>query len=110
MGFGHQRHCTPGDVYNLGGDKVYSVQEIIDAIRVALRVEFRVEQDQALMRRCDEPVIAGDTSKFRNCTGWAPELALSQTLHDMLEWWRQRSDKRGLSEVTLKSRPSRVSF
>ncbi len=83
-------HCAPGDVYNLGGDKIYSVDELIDGIRAGVRTEFRIEQDPTLMRHCDEPVIAGDTSKFRKCTGWATEIELAQTLGDMLEWWRHR--------------------
>jgi len=81
-------HCTLGDVYNLGGDKVYSVQQIIDAIRAEVRVSFQIQQDPALMRQCDEPIIAGNTSKFRSCTGWAPELGLAETVRDMLDWWR----------------------
>ena len=83
-------HCEAGEVYNLGGDKIYSVQELIDAIRAEMQVAFRVEQDPALMRRCDEPVIAGDTSKFRSCTRWTTEVGLSETLRDMLDWWRRR--------------------
>jgi GDP-4-dehydro-6-deoxy-D-mannose reductase len=83
-------HCAPGDVYNLGGDKVYSVQQIIDAIRAEVHTDFCIEQDPALMRPSDEPVIAGDTSKIRSCTGWKPELNLTETLHDMIDWWRRR--------------------
>jgi hypothetical protein len=49
-----------------------------------------VDQDPALMRGCDEPVIAGDTTRFRSCTGWTPEIDLVGTLQDMLDWWRNR--------------------
>jgi GDP-4-dehydro-6-deoxy-D-mannose reductase len=83
-------HCVAGDVYNLGGDKVYSVQQIIDAIRAEMRVGFQIQQDPVLMRVSDEPVIAGDSSKIRSCTGWKPELGLAETLHDMINWWRDR--------------------
>jgi GDP-4-dehydro-6-deoxy-D-mannose reductase len=102
-------HCAPGDVYNLGGDKIYSVQELIDTIRALARTEFSVEQDPALMRRCDEPVIAGDISKFRSCTGWATELELAQTLRDMLDWWRRRLGAPVSPEAATESRPSEVS-
>ena len=78
----------PGEVYNLGATQHYSVQEIIDAIRGRLKVEFKVEQDPALVRKCDEPVISGDISKFRKCTGWTTEIEIAQTLQDMLDWWR----------------------
>jgi GDP-4-dehydro-6-deoxy-D-mannose reductase len=79
-----------GDVYNVGGNQVYAVHELIQAIRGLVKVRFTIEQDPALVRRCDEPVIAGNTTKFRQCSGWAPELDLFQTLQDMLDWWRNR--------------------
>jgi GDP-4-dehydro-6-deoxy-D-mannose reductase len=82
--------CKAGDVYNLGGEKIFSVQEVIDAIRITARGKFRVEQDPTLIRSCDEPVIAGDISKFRRCTGWTAKVDLTQTLRDMLDWWRYR--------------------
>ena len=79
-----------GEVYNVGADRVYSVQEIVDAIRAKLNVSFEIEQDPQLMRPSDEPVIAGDTSKFRRQCKWAPEIDLDTTLNDMLKWWRQK--------------------
>lgn len=81
-------HCTPGDVYNLGGSAIYAVQEVINIIQTLAKVPFRLEQDPALLRPCDELVIAGDTSKFRACTGWKPEIPLADTVRDMLDWWR----------------------
>jgi GDP-4-dehydro-6-deoxy-D-mannose reductase len=79
-----------GEVYNVGADRVYSVQEIVDAIRAKLKMGFEVEQAPELMRPSDEPVIAGDTNKFRRRCDWAPEIDLDTTLNDMLEWWRTR--------------------
>jgi GDP-4-dehydro-6-deoxy-D-mannose reductase len=82
--------CELGEVYNVGAEYVYSVQEIIDAIRAQLTVNFEVQQDPSLMRASDEPVIAGDTTKFRSRCGWKPEINLTTTLTDMLGWWRRR--------------------
>ncbi len=83
--------CEAGDVYNLGADQHYSVQEIIEAIRARVSVAFRLEQDPQLVRKCDEPVISGDISKFRRRTGWKTEFNLAKTLEDMLNWWRIRT-------------------
>jgi GDP-4-dehydro-6-deoxy-D-mannose reductase len=82
--------CEPGEVYNVGGNEIYSVQEIIDVVRAGVNTEFILQQDPELIRACDEPVIAGDTSKFRQCSGWTPEISLSRTIQDMLNWWRTR--------------------
>lgn len=82
--------CEIGDVYNVGGDAVYSVEEILGVIRTHARTDFRLIQDARLLRPSDEPVIAGDTSKFRAKTGWRPSVPLDQTIQDMLVWWRAR--------------------
>ena len=82
--------CEPGDVYNLGAETHYSVAEIIEAIRQHVKVDFSIQQDPELMRRCDEPIIFGDISKFKSRTGWKTEFMLTRTLQDMLDWWRAR--------------------
>ena len=83
-------HAQAGEVYNLGGDDVFSVQEVIDAIRTQVAFDFEVEQQPELMRSCDELVTAGDNAKFRSRCNWAPKIHLTTTLRDMLEWWRAR--------------------
>ena len=84
--------CTAGDVYNLGANQIYSIQEIIEAIQKEVKQPFVVQEDPLLVRGCDEPVIAGDISKFQQCTGWEPEVSLSRTLKDMVAWWRKKLD------------------
>jgi GDP-4-dehydro-6-deoxy-D-mannose reductase len=83
-------HCKLGEVYNLGGDDGYSVQEVIDAIRNQVTFRFELEQRPELIRSCDERVTAGDNAKFRSCCHWAPQIRLATTLRDMLEWWRSQ--------------------
>jgi GDP-4-dehydro-6-deoxy-D-mannose reductase len=80
--------CELGEVYNLGGDDVYSVQEIIEMIRAQMTTSFKLEQQPELMRACDEPVTTGDNSKFRSRCAWEPRIRLAETLRDMLDWWK----------------------
>jgi len=82
--------CEAGDVYNVGGKAVYSVQEVIDVMSPHVRADFSLERKEALSRHCDEPVIAGDNSKFQDRCAWEPEIDLTRTLRDMLDWWRIR--------------------
>lgn len=84
--------CKAGEVYNVGGDDAHSVQELVEMMRELANLEFTVEQRPNLMRRCDEAVVAGDNTKFRNCCEWMPEIPITTTLRDMLEWWRARLD------------------
>jgi nucleoside-diphosphate-sugar epimerase len=97
-------HCKVGEVYNLGGDDIYSIQEVIEAIRTQVTFRFEVEQRPDLMRSCDEPVTAGDNAKFRSCCAWSPKIRFATTLRDMLEWWRSRltgaASPRSSQEVT----------
>jgi nucleoside-diphosphate-sugar epimerase len=80
--------CKAGDVYNIGADQIFSVQEVIEAIRSQMQVSFTVQQQPDLIRAFDEPIIAGNTGKFRSCCAWTPQIDLAATLRDMLEWWR----------------------
>jgi GDP-4-dehydro-6-deoxy-D-mannose reductase len=102
-------HCEPGDVYNLGGDRIYSIEEVIETIRAHTNRGFAIDQDPALMRGCDEPVIAGDITKFRRCSGWTMEIELARTLRDMLDWWRGQLISASTSDrFVVESRPSEL--
>lgn len=83
-------HCEPGEVYNVGGNWIYSVHELLEKIRALVDVPFEVVEDRTLMRGNDEPVIAGDIQKFQRSTGWKPQIELAGTLQDMVDWWRAR--------------------
>jgi GDP-4-dehydro-6-deoxy-D-mannose reductase len=82
--------CEAGDVYNLGGEQIYAIHEVIETLRAHVNVPFSTKQDPELLRACDEPTIAGDISKFRRCSGWRTEIELVGTLRNMLDWWRHR--------------------
>jgi GDP-4-dehydro-6-deoxy-D-mannose reductase len=78
-----------GEVYNISGEKVYQIEEIIDYLRTMVDFDFEVKQDSRLMRPTDEPVIYGDSSKFKQATGWKQQIPLDKTLKDMLNYWRE---------------------
>ena len=48
----------------------------------------RVEVDFKRLRPVDIPEIRADISKMQDATGWEPEIALDQTVQDMLDYWR----------------------
>lgn len=87
-----------GEVYNLGGERIYSIEEVIETIRGHSRQAFNIKQDPVLMRDCDEAVIAGDIGKFRRRSGWVAGIDLSTTLEDMLDWWRDRLTSVSISD------------
>lgn len=81
--------ATIGEVYNLSGEKVYQIKEIVDILRKLVDFEFSVEVDKKLIRPSDEPIIYGDSEKFKKESGWKQEIPLEKTLKDMLEYWRE---------------------
>ena len=81
----------PGDVYNVSGDRVYQVKEIIPLIEKALAIKLNVQVDQKLLRPSDEPIIFGDSSKLKNDTGWRQQYSLEETVKDMIEYLKLKS-------------------
>lgn len=78
-----------GEVYNVSGENVYAMGDIVEMLRKLVDFKFEVKQDPKLMRPTDEPVIYGDSTKFKKATGWKQKVPIEQTLKDMLQYWRE---------------------
>jgi GDP-4-dehydro-6-deoxy-D-mannose reductase len=78
----------PGEVYNLASGHAQSVQGLLDMLLSYAQVEVRVERDPARYRPVDVPAVYGSAAKFRQQTGWEPQIPFEQTLRDTLEYWR----------------------
>ena len=81
--------CEAGDVYNICSGKAYSIQEVLDRLIELSGVKVKVETDPTRLRPSDVPVLLGDYTKFKDATGWEPEIPYDKTLADMLEYWRE---------------------
>lgn len=81
-------HGDPGEVYNISGQHVYSMQEVVDLVCRLASVGIRIESDTSLFRPTDEPVIWGDSARLTQHTGWVQQIPLEQTIADMLDYWR----------------------
>jgi GDP-4-dehydro-6-deoxy-D-mannose reductase len=80
---------TIGEVYNLSGETVYQIKDIVEILKKLVDFEFSIEIDPKLLRPTDEPIIYGDSSKFKKETLWKQEIPLEKTLKDMLDYWRE---------------------
>ncbi|HCW51747.1 MAG TPA: GDP-mannose 4,6-dehydratase [Clostridiales bacterium] len=83
-------HGEPGEVYVIASGRSYTMREVLDLILEMARVPVEVRVDPGRLRPSDVPVLEGDSSKFRAKTGWAPTIPLSETLSDLLDYWRER--------------------
>lgn len=82
-------HGEEGQVYNLGAERAHSVQEVLDMLLEMGEAEIEVVQDPARLRPTDVPIVVSDCSKFRERTGWRATVSLSDSLHDILNYWRE---------------------
>jgi GDP-4-dehydro-6-deoxy-D-mannose reductase len=79
-----------GQVYNICSEKSYSMQEVLDKLLSLSDATVEVRQDPKRMRPSDVPVLQGDCSRFRDATGWRPEIPFDKTLQDIMDYWRKR--------------------
>lgn len=75
-----------GEVYNISGEKVYEMQEVMKLIEKVFDRKFSTVTDQSLLRPTDEPVIFGDSTKLKNDTGWKQQIDLQKTIVDMVNY------------------------
>ena len=78
----------PGEVYNLGSGKNYSIKEILDTLLSFSSKKISVITDPQKFRAADTPDIVCDNKKLIELTGWQPEISLKKTLQDTLDYWR----------------------
>jgi len=83
-------NCTPGDVYNIASGTTITIRELLDRYLSMSDAKITVETDPARLRPSDVEILWGDYSKFHAATGWKPEIPLEKTMHDILEYWRER--------------------
>ncbi len=84
----------PGAYYNIGGTYHCTVGEMLrHLISLSTRRDIQVETDTARLRPLDADLQVPDTMKFRQHTGWEPEIPFEKTMYDLLDYWRQRLDR-----------------
>lgn len=80
--------CTPGEVYNIGGDQTMTVGEMLEMLKAMASCGIEHRVDPALLRPSDVTLQIPDTGKFRAQTGWKPEISVEKTFEDLLDYFR----------------------
>jgi len=81
----------PGEYYNIGGTYSCTVGDmLIYLISISTLKDIKVETEQVRIRPLDADLQVPDTAKFRNHTGWEPEIPFEKTMQDLLDYWRER--------------------
>ncbi len=92
------KKCTPGEIYNLGGDQVIKVGEFLDVLKKLAKTKIHSEVDPALFRPTDVTLQIPDTSKFEKETGWKSQYSFEDSVEFLLNHCRMRAaaEKRAL--------------
>ena len=82
----------PGEYYNIGGSYSCEVGDTLNTLISYSRIrdQLKVETDPERLRPIDADLQIPDCSKFIAHTGWKPEIPFEKTMHDLLDYWRER--------------------
>ena len=81
----------PGQYYNISGAWSCTIGDMLShLLSLSTCKAIRIETDSDRLRPIDADLQVPDTSKFQKHTGWKPLIPFSQTMSDLLEYWRAR--------------------
>jgi GDP-mannose 4,6-dehydratase len=81
----------PAAYYNIGGTYTCTIGDMLKTLLSMSTVSnIRVETDPERLRPIDADLQVPNTAKFKAVTGWEPEIPFEQTMHDLLQYWRDR--------------------
>jgi GDP-4-dehydro-6-deoxy-D-mannose reductase len=82
---------TPWRPYNVCSGRAYRIADLLDLLVTLSDAHVRIDVDPARLRASDNPLVLGDRRRIGDEIGWTPEIAIEQTLRDLLEYWRHRT-------------------
>ena len=82
----------PGEVYNICSNETMTIKQMLDTLLSfsKLKDRIKIHEDPARLRPSDVVILLGDSSKFRQQTGWSPEIPFTKTMEDLLNYWRKK--------------------
>lgn len=85
----------PGEYYNIGGSYSCKVGDTLNTLLSfsPMKDRIRVETDPERLRPIDADLQIPDCRKFKEHTGWEPEIPYEKTMKDLLNYWRDRVKK-----------------
>lgn len=86
-----------GEYYNIGGSYTCEVGDTLDYLLSlsSMKDSIRIEVDPERLRPIDADLQVPDCRKFKEHSGWEPEIPFEKTMGDLLNYWRDRIKKQG---------------
>lgn len=82
--------CVYGEVYNICSEETVKVGDMLNILLSLSKIKVKIRQEKSRMRPSDVPILLGDCTKFKQITGWKPEITFEKTMEDLLNYWRER--------------------
>jgi GDP-4-dehydro-6-deoxy-D-mannose reductase len=82
-------HAESG-VFNVCSGRATPVSDILSGLAAHSPLELECRTDPSRLRENEVMEIRGSHERLTEVTGWRPEIDLSDTLRDTLNWWRER--------------------
>jgi len=87
------KKCSYGQPYNICSGTGHKIREILDFYTEKIRLRFsnfEVKNKEELMRPSDLPILVGDCRKFKEATGWVPEVNFEEMLNKIYLFWQEK--------------------
>lgn len=84
------KHCLPNELYLIGSDNIYSMQECLEYLISLSKVKgitFKTVKER--IRPTELYNFVGDFSKFEKLTSWKPKISFEETMNSVLTYWRK---------------------
>ncbi len=83
-----------GAYYNIGGSYTCEVGDTLSTLisYSTMKDRIKIEVDPERLRPIDADLQIPDCRKFKEHTGWEPQISFETTMHDLLNYWRARLD------------------
>jgi GDP-4-dehydro-6-deoxy-D-mannose reductase len=78
-----------GSVYNVCSSQEHSIRALLESMLDIAEVKAEIVQDRERMRPSEQTRVRGDNEKLRLETGWQPEIAIQDSLADILSYWER---------------------
>lgn len=88
-------HPVAGEYYNIGGSYTCEVGDTLQALldMSPMKGKIRIVTDPERLRPIDADLQVPDCRKFKEHTGWEPQISFTRTMEDLLMYWRDRVEK-----------------
>lgn len=99
----------PGEIYNICSGKALTVRAIAEGLIADSPKRIGVVSGASRAGTTDRRGIVGDNSRAVCELGWEPSISVSETLHQVMEYWRQVAAAAGDAAVSSDPREAHAS-